>query len=154
MVGVLRTYRLELVGALAIVAVLGFLLAWPLFRPGPAPLPAGLAPATGGRATLPTLVPATPGPTRQPGPVPTPQPALLGEQEVIEMVQIRPVNGVPGTTMRQKFTAWRAEYRGDGSWMVRADDASWIVFEQSRAAMPANLAAINVETSGSRRGTR
>ncbi len=152
--GVLARYRFE-IGGLVVLGLAGALLfAWP-FLSGSTPRRATVAPVAGGRAALPTIVPATPAPTPSgPTPVPTFQPATLTEAQAIDLIASRPANGVPFTTLRQVTDTWSAEYRGDGTWLVRGGEASWLVFEASRATLPANLAAINLETPAGRKTVR
>lgn len=138
-----RRYRFETIALFLIGLFVVGLLAYPLLKPAEAP------PA----APVPTLRPTSTAVPEQVGPTPVRPyvPPRLTPEEAIEVVASQPVNGVPFTSRRQVFSSWSAEYRGDGSWWVRAGEATWLVFDDSRAYMPANRAAINLE--GGRRPT-
>jgi hypothetical protein len=114
-----RRWTLVLAG-LALVAVLG-LLGWRLVGSGSPPRP-----ATGGTSVA----------------------ARLAETDVIDIVAARPAPDGSGRSLHDALTGWSAEYRGDGSWLVRGGAATWVVFEQSRSVLPANRAAIDLASSG------
>jgi hypothetical protein len=91
---------------------------------------------------------AAANPPRVAAPAGASVPARLTEVEVVDVVAGRPAPDGSGLTLRQALGRWSAEYRGDGSWQVNGGDAAWVLFEQSRSVLPANRAAIDLESSG------
>lgn len=146
----LARYRFESAAALGLAALVALLvLAVPASeQERPQTEPRTPAPLRGPTSTA---VPRQTGPT----PVPVYQPPRATREGAIRHVQALPDNRVPGRTIGDALTGtWTAEYRGDGTWMVRNGEAAWLYLEDSNAAMPANVAAINAQGAGGRRGAR
>jgi hypothetical protein len=102
----------------------------------------------------PTLVPEIGASPAGPTAVATFQPPALSDHEVIDLVASRQITSAENASVRQTAAQWSAQYRGDGTWLVRGGEAAWLIFEQSRAIMPANLAAINLQAPAARRPRR
>ena len=87
-----------------------------------------------------------------PSTTPSVRPRLTAD-EVIALVAEQPVRRSPGRRLADVVDSqWTAEYRGDGTWIVRAGEPAWLVLEPDRAALPINTAAINLQEAG--RATR
>jgi hypothetical protein len=148
---VLRRYRFESAAALALAGFAAYLV---LVVPGQQEQPRGPAPAaTLDVRTWPTstAVPIQTGPT----PAAAYVPPRVSSEHAIRYVRSLPSNRTPGLTLGDTIPGtWSAEYRGDGTWMVRVGEPAWLYLEDSNAAMPANIAAINVQGADRARSLR
>lgn len=150
----LARHRLASAVGLGLAALLaGLLLAWPgggleAVAPSALERPDSAAPA----ATLArplwatsTALPRSAGPS----PVPLYQPPRVTREEAIRHVASLPSQREPGRSLGEELPAgWTAEYRGDGTWVVRNGEPAWLYLEDTASAMPANLAAINAQGAG------
>ena len=150
----LSRHRVQVgLGAFVVLFVVT-VLAWPALTGSRGRSESGAAPVTQGRAVIPTIAPNARVPAGAATQPPAFVPATMQEREAIELIGNRSINGADYTSMFQRFAQWSAEYRGDGSWIVHADEAAWLIFEDSRQVMPVNINAINVETQVSRTQSR
>ena len=133
----LRRYRFESFGVAAIALFTALVLAWPILSPqapeAPRPIP-------------------TPRPTSTPGAIQTGnlsdterRPPRITAEQAINHIKAQPYRGIAYTSRAGYSENWSAEYRGDGTWWVRAGDATWLLFDDSLTYMPANLAAVQLE---------
>lgn len=147
----LGRYRLEATVVLAMAVVVALLVLYvPAREQGQAAQAADAEPTVALRPTS-TAIPQAVGSTAMP-PYVAPR---LTTDEAVKVVSALPSNRTPGMTLADTVVSqWTAEYRGDGTWMVRAGEPAWLLLEDSRAAMPANIAAINLQGADARPAVR